>query len=263
MAGEGEDRGSLRIFAEEIEQKSLTFLRQAKQESGGSGDEIAIAKETRNELELALQLSSFAHRLPWTVTKEKKAVHEYLQENLENTPLFWGALLAWLFTHALGKVTTTEDFAEQSRNFIDKWRLDNVIVNQLLDSGLDEGAARRRVTLINLLTRHQNWFKTGQSNQNPAYEALDSLLKDQEVQRFLEVNRHDGILWFNKESFEELLFWLMLIAVVEIGSDPLRSPAETVKGIEECYGMIQTFQEAKKNSEYQIEKLLMAVNQVV
>ena len=53
------------------------------------------------------------------------------------------------------------------------------------------------------------------------------------------------------------------IAVVEIGSDPLRSPAETVKGIEECYGMIQTFQEAKKNSEYQIEKLLMAVNQVV
>jgi hypothetical protein len=262
VAGQGEGGGTLRTFAKEIEQKSLNFLRRGKQESGGSGDETAIAKEIRNKLELALQLPTIANRLPWTVTKERKAVPEYLQANLKNTPLLWGALLGWSFTHALGKVTTTEDFAEQSRNFIDKWRLDKVIVNQLLDSGLDEGAAKRRVTLIKLLTRHQQWFKTGRLDQNQAYAVLDSLLKDDEVQEFIQTNRHDGILWFNKESFEELLFWLMLIAVVEIGSDPLRSPSKAVKAIEECYAVIQKFQEAEKKSDYQVEGLLAATNSI-
>ncbi len=174
------------------------------------------------------------------------------------TPLFWGTLVGWLFVHDLGKLAGTRDFAEQGRGFIGEWRLDKVIVNQLLDSGLDEGAAGRRVTLIKLLTRHQQWFKTGRLDQNQAYAVLDSLLKDDEVQEFIQVNRHDGILWFNKESFDELLFWLMLTAVMEIGSDPLRSPTETVKGIEECYAMIQKFQEAEKKSEYQVEKLLAA-----
>ena len=84
------------------------------------------------------------------------------------------------------------------------------------------------------------------------------LLKDDEVQKFIQVNEHDGILWFNKESLDELLFWLMLVTVVEIGSSPQRLPTDAVKEIEECHGVIQKIQEAETKSEYQVEKILMA-----
>ena len=113
--------------------------------------------------------------------------------------------------------------------------------------------------LIKLLTGHQRWFEVKLSDQQPAYQVLDSLLKDGEVQQFLQVNRHNDILWFNKEAFDELLWWLMLIAAMEISSDFLRPAIEVVKDLESCYAMIQTFQEAEKKSDYQAEKLLEAV----
>ena len=94
------------------------------------------------------------------------------------------------------------------------------------------------------------------SDQKQAYAILESLLKDSEVQQFLRVNQHNDIWWFNKEAFEEMLWWLMMVAALTIGSDPLRPVNAVVAELERCYAMIQTWQEAEKKSEYQVEKLL-------
>jgi len=42
----------------------------------------------------------------------------------------------------------------------------------------------------------------------------------------------------------------------EIGFDPLRPASEMVNELAECYRMIQSLDEAKEKSEYQVEKLL-------
>ncbi|HSB07142.1 MAG TPA: alpha-amylase family glycosyl hydrolase [Thermodesulfobacteriota bacterium] len=251
----------LQNLLNEIEQKTVSFLREAKKQSGGSGDETLIAKEIRRKLETILQLAIMADRFPWTISKQERTVMEFLQENLIDTPSVWGTLLGWLFIHRVGKIVDLKNFQEQSRTLIEEWRLERILVNQLLDSGLEEGSAQRLVPLIKVLTRHQTWFETGRPDENQAFKVLDSLLKDNEIQKFIQVNRHDGVLWFNKESFEELLFWLMLTAVVEIGSSPLRSPTQVVKEIDRCYEIIQGIQEAEEKSNYQVEKLLLAVKQ--
>ena len=85
------------------------------------------------------------------------------------------------------------------------------------------------------------------------------MLKDSDVQQFLQVNRYNDILWFNKESFDELLWWLMLIAAVEVSSDPQRSPAKVMKELQGCYEILQALHEAEKKSAYQVEKMLEAV----
>jgi hypothetical protein len=88
------------------------------------------------------------------------------------------------------------------------------------------------------------------------YQAVEKLLNDSEVHQFLWVNRYNEILWFNKEAFEELLWWLMLISAIEIGFDPFRPVNEMMRNLERRWSMIQTLQEAEKQSEYQVEKLL-------
>jgi hypothetical protein len=85
---------------------------------------------------------------------------------------------------------------------------------------------------------------------------MEKLLKDGQVQQFLKVNRYNDILWFNQEAFEELAWWLMLVSAIEIGFDPLRPVKELMRGLERCWSMIQTLQEAGEKSEYQVEKLL-------
>jgi hypothetical protein len=107
------------------------------------------------------------------------------------------------------------------------------------------------VTLIKILTRHQRWFA-----KETVCQAVETLLKDGEAQQFLSVNRYDDILWFNREAFEEMLWWLMLTAALEVSFDPLRPAKEVVRGLEKCWSVIQRLQEAEKKSEYQVEKLL-------
>jgi hypothetical protein len=235
----------------EMEQKVSNLLREAKRLSGGIEDEMALAREMRPKLEAILCLPTLASRFPWTGSKAGKTVAEYLQENLNDAPPTWGILWSWLFVHALGRVVGQADFMELSRSWIDEWRLGKTIAVVLRDLGLEEEAAWRSVGLIKLLTSHQRWFQ-----EKVPYKLLESLLKDNEVHQFLNINRYNDILWFNKESFEEMLGWLMLEATVEITSNSQRPAHQVAKDLEDCSGVIQKLKEAAKKSGYQVEKLL-------
>jgi hypothetical protein len=131
----------------------------------------------------------------------------------------------------------------------------------LRDVGLEETAAWKSLNVIKWLTGHQRWWEAKPSDRKQAHAILESLLKDSEIQHFLRVNQYKDIKWFNKEAFEEMLWWLMLIAAVEIGSNPLRPINEVVKELNGCYSMIQIWQKAEEQSEYQVEKLLLIVSE--
>ena len=126
----------------------------------------------------------------------------------------------------------------------------------LRDLGLEETAVWSSLTVIKWLTGHQTWFEEKLSDQTQAYGVLESLFRDSEVQQFLQMNRHNDIWWYNKEAFEEMLWWLMLVAALTVGSDSLRSVNAVVEELQRCYAIIQTWQKAGEKSEYQVEKLL-------
>jgi len=245
----------------EMEQKIINLLQEAKRFSGGMEGELAIAAEVRRKLEAVLYLPTMASRFAWPAPQEGKTAAEYLVQNLNEAPSTWYTLLSWLFVHALGKVVNQTDYEERSCSWIDEWRLARIITNVIGDLGFEESAAWRWVTLVKLLTRHQRWYEVKPSNQNQAYRVLESLLKDGEVHQFLQVNRYNDILWFNKEAFDELRWWLFLVAAVEISSDLLLSPSKVVKEVEECWAIIKTLHQAEKKSEFQVEKLLAAAKE--
>jgi len=243
----------------EMEQKTINLLQEAKRFSGGMEDELAIVGQVTRKLEVILYLPTMASRFAWSVPPEGKTAAEYLMEKLIGETSSWYTIFNWLFVHALGRVVSQTDFEERSRSWIDEWRLGKTIASVLGDLGLEETAAWKSVSVVKLLAKHQRWYEVKRSDQNQAYRVLESLLKDGEVHQFLQVNRYNDILWFNKEAFDELRWWLFLVAVVEISSDPLRSAHEVVKDVEECYTIIKTLHQAEKKSSYQLEKLLEAI----
>jgi hypothetical protein len=228
---------------EEIEEKMVHLLLEAKKLSGGSGEERTIAREVGQELEVILRLPNISNQFPWVDTKDV------------SKEKFW-TLLGWLFVHALGGVVNQKDFPEVSRSWIDEWRLGKSIVRALGELELDETASRGSITLIKLLTSHQRWFE-----ERTPYRLLESLLKDNEVQQFLQINRYNDILWFNREAFDDLLWWLMVLAAVEISSDLQRPTHQVTRDLEDCHGTIQKLKEAAKTSGYQVEKLLEILRQ--
>jgi glycosidase len=249
------------IFMEGIEKKMLDLLHEVKKMTEGREDGMLIAQEVRYKLEAILYLPIITRRFSRFQPKGVQAAAEYLNKKLTDSPALWGTLFSWLFVHLLGKMAGSTDFSQRSWSLIDEWRLDKVIGSGLADLGLEEATVQRSVALVKILTRHQRWFITESSDPMKAHGILELLLKDGEVQQFLQVNRYNDIWWFNKEAFEELLWWLMLISAIEIGSNPLRPVNEMMRDLEGCWSMIQTLQEAEQRSEYQVEKLLLVLQE--
>ena len=245
---------------EEIEKEMIHLLQETKRLSGGEEEEMTIAREIRRELEAILYLPILTSRHPRLQPKGVQAAAEYLHKKLTDSTTTWATLFGWLFVHALGKVVNQKDFAEQSRTWIDEWRLGNTIFGVLRGLGIEEGVAWDSLTVIKWLTSQQRWFEAKPVNQKSAHAKLELLLKDGDLREFLQINQYKDIWWFNKEAFEEMLWWLMMVAALTIGSDPLRPVNAVIEELERCYSMIQEWQQAEEKSEYQVEKLLTGIN---
>ncbi|MBI4787154.1 MAG: alpha-amylase [Chloroflexi bacterium] len=243
---------------DEMENKMLAWLRAAKAFAGGTGDEAAMARAARDELETLLQLPAVASRFAASRSRKLNAAIESLNASRDNSTL-WATLFGWWFVHAVGNIANAAEPEQQSRVWIDEWLLGRNIADALRGWGLDESAAWRAVNAIKLLTNHARWLESPDGPR--AAPILERWLRDTDVQQFLQVNRYDGILWFNQETFEELLRGMFLLAAVEMGAKRV-TKAEFGKQIVAAYDIVEKLRQAEQVSGYQVERVLSAARQL-
>ncbi len=220
------------------------------------------AREVREELEAILQLRAPARCSGLWQSPELAQVLAYLHADTQDNHATWGTLLGWLCVHNLGKVAGEAEFAQMSRSWIDEWMLGRIIAGALQDLGLDQGAAAYGVLRIKVLTSHQDWYRIGALEEPGAYRTLESLLVDTDVQQLLQVNRYRGILWFNRESLEELLWWMMLTASVVISAGSDYGETLAAQQITKAYQTVTNLQQAIEESGFQVELLLEAAQRL-
>ncbi|MEP7189633.1 MAG: hypothetical protein ABI901_10630, partial [Roseiflexaceae bacterium] len=104
------------------------------------------------------------------------------------------------------------------------------------------------------MTSHQSWFETPELEH--AYQLLEALLSDTEVQQLLRVNRYQDVLWFDKHAFERLLWWMLAVAVVSLSADAETAATDAVSTIGAADRTITQLRAAAEAAGYQVEKLL-------
>jgi hypothetical protein len=254
----------------EAQDKSVRLLEEVQRITLGEGDVLSIADSIKQNLLASLYLPSFSERFSLPHSRKYLQAMKYLHAgNLKTSPwrngdaYTWGVILGWLVTSSLGKMISDTGYEEISRSWIDEWMLNKILVNTLNNLGLDERSNWRAITLIKLLTSQHTWWTI--INKNPvkgdkkaAYHILNRILSDNDAQIYLGVNRYQDVLWFNKESFEDLLWWLYILAIVEISSQGLQTDQnnEIEKKILECYNEISSLIKNAEASGYKLEKLL-------
>ncbi len=246
---------------DEVEQKYGALVRAIQQYTGteqADGEQAAaLAQEIRRELEIIWQVPVMEERFALAREPKFAAVAEMLQGVLKDEPATWGVAFGWLFTHALGKVVDGADFVATSRAWIDEWLLNRILAGALQRLGLDEATAARCVGTVKVLVNHQRWFDVAAPARTPLYTIMQTLLQDNEVQRFIQVNRYQGVLWFNKESFEELAGWLLMLSTLH--SLVALAEEEAAQQIVGHFPVIQGLLRAERASGYRVDKLLAAV----
>jgi glycosidase len=250
-AAEPPGAGGASTVLVEVDAKLTTLLAEVARFAGSEGDTSGVRQIIRMHLDtlLALRRASASDAASTAdsgaaagngVVQPSSFSLQRLQDDVD-----WGTAVGWLFAHALGRVADEQDAAGQSRAWLDEWLLGASIGRALQDLGADEGRAARGVAVVKIATEHQNWL--GNATTLPQ-KTLTIMLGDEDVRRYIGVNRYQGVLYFSKERFEELLWWLMLAATVKTsdGGEQLAQGRE----------VLARLTQAAAASGYQLEKLL-------
>ncbi len=144
----------------------------------------------------------------------------WLSDVLEQ-PSGWATALSWLIGRGLDELDGDDGQAAPTRSRFEEWHLRSTLIDHLIASGQSEGVAGRAADTASLMIASDRPDDKDSSPDSALAATVVALFDIPTGKRCLMVNRHAGVLWFNREAFTELLGWLALPLVVAamLGSD--------------------------------------------
>jgi glycosidase len=240
---------------DDVKTAARTLAGAARDFCGGTGTPEEIAARVRDDVAVALRLPAILGK-----THDTEAADPWQGDD----PVFWAPLLGWLFLHRLGEATGGKEATAVSRAWIDEWRLGTPLIGSMRALGLEEDRAEHAVSLVKILIGQQDWARavvppSKSREKSPASGILRAWLGDEEMQRFLNVNRAGGKVWFGREPFREWLEWALVIAGHRAGADTSDS-VQAARRLRDALEVIRSLREAESRSGYEVDRLLEAVD---
>jgi hypothetical protein len=208
-------------------------------------------------LQAVLSLSALTQAYPLPGSRRYAAGASMLMLDLHDHPERWFTLLGWVFTHKLGALIDAQDSCDRSLSLLDEWQLNRVLASAWKECGLEPEQIEQQSAVLRLLIAQQDWYT--RLGTLPADKILESWLSDTAVQRYLGINRYQGILWFNREAFDTLVWWMGLLAVLDACDRRGISAAALAERIIHNQELTLQLVTASAGSQYQVEKLLANV----
>ncbi len=213
-----------------------------------------VLERIQKSLAAVLSLPVIEKKIPFPGSQIYPKAIDFILKGFEKNPHRWPVWFVWAFLSSLETMSSSP--AEDLRviSWMDEWQLNKILTEALRSFGLDEAIVSRQLAVIRLLVQEQHWYT--RLGNSPLVSILESWLSSNEIRNFININRHQDILWFNKEAFEEFVWWMMTLAVLEQVEQPDESVAMTIERILGAYDIVQKFIKAEKSSDYQVNKLL-------
>lgn len=266
---------------DELDEKIRLLIQEISLSTGYSSEQPELIEDIHSRVLSALKLGVLDQKKLYRTLTDYQKVSMFLHTGSQGTSLIdgdhsvWDILLTWCVLSLLGKIADPQHIANQSRAWIDEWALGKVMLEAFMKRNLGVEASRRQVLLTKILVKRSGWFAQC-SHQKPAVSLLDEWLSDVDIRKFLLIHRYQDVVWFNKEAFVSLCWWMFAIAAVQAisidqGKEYPRDEAQEneIKSIDgdgqmdvelfACYQTITELLQAMENSGYQLERLIVEV----
>ena len=206
-------------------------------------------KRDKEDTRLARQrFAAWMEAVLTTGTVLIKSDEKYIRESFNAYPETAYVLLILPFYLALSDRKDGAGLAEQL--LLEKPLADS------LQNILKEEEIESSITVVNLLTLLSPELET-QTLEKPE-QLMTKLLKYNEVTRFLRENRYNNILYFHKESFEKLLWFLYLFSGIAAVMDAPGGgePAAVRKKLKKLTAKVRQLKQAAEKSGYATEQFI-------
>ncbi len=210
---------------------------------GATGDVADATAAFGRGTETALELPAIA----------ASAGIERLRAGLTD-PSAWAVMFGRLAAQAISAVADPDGSSRGAA--VDDLRLGPVLAGMFRDMGRDELTARRLVALIRALRRLPlPSAVAGLPVPDQAATLVRAVVAEETVRRYLQVNVWEGVSWFNRESFEQLLWWMLALDTLAAHEGRTRSAAAIASRLAEADRLTSVLARAAEASGYRLDGL--------
>ncbi len=167
------------------------------------------------------------------------------------TPEGWAVLIAWISARHLATASEIMDAADRPQEIYEAWHLRSTVGDVLHELGKERDEAHRMAAIVDVLMPAGDRQAETEGPIEDVFDRLKGLFESAEGRRWLGVHRHDDVLWFNRESFEEMADGLATTVSVETIN---QSPGDAAAGVEEIVAAIDWIVAAADSSGYRVEE---------
>jgi len=243
-----------------LREKIARFLQEVKRYTGSPAEVDALVDELLALLETAVALTG-PDRGKLLGTRFLRDLERFLAAWGESREEMIAVLVSWALLSRLGKLSGQEPYETVSRAWMDEWLFHKELVWTFERLEISPERAQQLVQLIRVLINHHRTCGRVVDESPAGQQALRVILQDGDAQSWLLFNRYKDVLWFNKERFEELCHWLLLVGMVQIWAT-IVEPNERLEALGRCYAAVNRWLQAMEKSGFRVERLLEAVSEI-
>lgn len=140
---------------------------------------------------------------------------------------------------------------EINRQIADRRPVSDLLSSKLKELGFSEYEAYRGGQAVRWLIDRVPEIDEDSSSK----EFLESLLADPLINDYLEINTYNGVRWFNKEKFSDLIWYQRAVRFVRSASSDLES-TEVFEAIITQERLFKELEKAIEDSGYQLDQLI-------
>jgi glycosidase len=244
---------ALRTLVDDVEASVAAILEALVEVTAASGDVPAATAAFRLAADAALRLPD-------------QAKSDRLCADLAE-PETWAALFGHLVSDAIVAVAAPDNLGgsgagDAGASPIEELQLGSILANVFRELGLDEAAAWKLVALIRLLGRLPLPSSVaGLPAADRAPALVQALLADEAVRPYIRVNAWEGVSWFHRESFEQILWWMLALDSLAAVANGESGAAALEARLADADRLTAILARAGKASGYQVDKLEAAATE--
>jgi hypothetical protein len=238
---------------DESRQKVENLLQGIFKVTGIQQPKDLIASNTTKILEFVLSIPIFDKKFISLKNTEFKSLISVFQENFINNEEVWITTLSYIFVSSVRELAAPAESQFQSQSWFEEWQFAKVIRELGAEYQYSDSQQHLMVQTIYTLLGISGWYLNFDIDQFDVW--FKTLLSQPDVQQFLNVNRYQGKLWFNKERFELLVWWLFATAIIDISSNSKISTNTMVEKLLNLNYVRQKLMEKMEKSKFRFDKL--------
>ena len=220
-----------------------------------SGDDETSTAEFRKNIEAALRLASVEKQLPSLSSAEAAKAIPTARLSQDKAAPVWSAVIAWAAVEALGHCCDIQDPEIVSGQIFDAMRLREVMAESFAAAGAAGDDRWRAAALVRASYAHAAWAPVFEPSHSRS-SAVFSWLHDPDVAWLIGVHEWQGERYFNKESFEQFLWWMSLRSLLTIAFEKTVDQNK----VDVLEREIQARLKAAATAGYRVESLLQAAS---